>query len=99
MEQFDVTFVESGFMSEARARLREGGLDAALIDVTLPDGNGLDLVREINDGFACGQHALLTHRIAVVPGHTDIWPGLSNHGCHGRFSTPVDAFLPVHLPS
>jgi two-component system, OmpR family, catabolic regulation response regulator CreB len=34
------------------ARLREGGLDAALIDVTLPDGNGLDLVREINDGAA-----------------------------------------------
>ena len=51
-EQLDVTFVESGSMSEARERLREGGLDAALIDVTLPDGNGLDLVREINDGGA-----------------------------------------------
>jgi two-component system, OmpR family, catabolic regulation response regulator CreB len=50
-EQLDVTFVESGTMSEARARLKEGGLDAALIDVTLPDGNGLDLVREINDGL------------------------------------------------
>ena len=49
-ERLDLTFVESGSMSEARARLREGGLDAALIDVTLPDGNGLDLVREINDG-------------------------------------------------
>ena len=50
-EQLDVTFVESGSMFEARERLREGGLDAALIDVTLPDGNGLDLVREINDGL------------------------------------------------
>jgi two-component system catabolic regulation response regulator CreB len=50
-EHFDVTFVESGSMAEARERLREGGLDAALIDVTLPDGNGLDLVREINDGL------------------------------------------------
>ena len=49
-EQLDVAFVESGSLAEARARLREGGLDAALIDVTLPDGNGLDLVREINDG-------------------------------------------------
>ena len=54
-EQLDVTFVESGSMSEARERLREGGLDAALIDVTLPDGNGLDLVREINDG-GVGDH-------------------------------------------
>ena len=51
-EQFDVAFVESGSLAEARERLRQGGLDAALIDVTLPDGNGLDLVREINDGAA-----------------------------------------------
>ena len=50
-EHLDVTFVESGSMAEARERLQEGGLDAALIDVTLPDGNGLDLVREINDGL------------------------------------------------
>jgi CheY-like chemotaxis protein len=49
-EQLDVAFVEVGSASEARARLREGGLDAALIDVTLPDGNGLDLVGEINNG-------------------------------------------------
>jgi CheY-like chemotaxis protein len=48
-EQLDITFVESGSVAEARERLREGGLDAALIDVTLPDGNGLDLVREIKD--------------------------------------------------
>ena len=50
-EHLDVTFVESGSMAEAREQLQEGGLDAALIDVTLPDGNGLDLVREINDGL------------------------------------------------
>ena len=49
-EQLDVAFVEAGSAAEARARLREGGLDAALIDITLPDGNGLDLVAEINDG-------------------------------------------------
>jgi CheY-like chemotaxis protein len=49
-EQLNVSFVEVGSASEARARLREGGLDAALIDVTLPDGDGLDLVEQINDG-------------------------------------------------
>jgi CheY-like chemotaxis protein len=49
-ERLDVAFVEAGSLAEARTRLREGGLDAALIDVTLPDGNGLDLVREIGDG-------------------------------------------------
>ena len=54
-EQLDVAFVGAGSIAEARSRLREGGLDAALIDVTLPDGNGLDLVREINDG-GVGDH-------------------------------------------
>ena len=49
-DELDVAFVEASSLADARARLREGGLDAALIDVTLPDGNGLDLVREINDG-------------------------------------------------
>jgi CheY-like chemotaxis protein len=49
-EHLDVAFVEAGSLAEARVRLREGGLDAALIDVTMPDGNGLELVGEINDG-------------------------------------------------
>jgi two-component system response regulator DevR len=49
-ETLDVVFVEAGSLAEARARLREGGLDAALIDVRLPDGDGLDLVGEIDDG-------------------------------------------------
>jgi CheY-like chemotaxis protein len=50
-EQLDVTFVEAGTLAEARTRLREGGLDAALIDVTMPDGNGLELLGEIHDGW------------------------------------------------
>jgi CheY-like chemotaxis protein len=54
-ERLDVAFVEAGSAAEARARLREGGLDAALIDITLPDGNGLDLVEEIHDG-GLGNH-------------------------------------------
>ena len=49
-EQLDLAFVEAGTLAEARTRLREGGLDAALIDVTMPDGDGLDLVGEIKDG-------------------------------------------------
>jgi CheY-like chemotaxis protein len=49
-ERLEVAFVGAGSISEARALLREGGLDAALIDVQLPDGDGLDLVRELNDG-------------------------------------------------
>jgi two-component system, NarL family, response regulator DevR len=69
-EPLDVTFVEAGSLAEARVRLREGGLDAALIDVRLPDGDGLDLVRELNDG-AAGRiptlvlTAYLDHKVAA----------------------------------
>jgi CheY-like chemotaxis protein len=49
-EGLGVAFAEAGSLAEARSRLREGGLDAALIDVTMPDGNGLGLVGEIHDG-------------------------------------------------
>ena len=49
-EGLGVAFVEAGSLAEARSRLREGGLDAALIEVTMPDGNGLELVGEIHDG-------------------------------------------------
>ena len=49
-EGLGVAFVEAGSLAEARSRLREGGLDAALIDVRLPDGKGLGLVGEIHDG-------------------------------------------------
>ena len=46
----DVAFGGAGSVAEPRSRLKEGRLDAALIDVALPDGDGLDLVHEINDG-------------------------------------------------
>jgi CheY-like chemotaxis protein len=49
-EGLGVAFVEAGSLAEAHSRLREGVLDAALIDVTMPDGNGLGLVGEIHDG-------------------------------------------------
>jgi CheY-like chemotaxis protein len=49
-EGLGASFVEAGSLAEARSRLREGGLDAALIDVKLPGGKGLRLVGEIHDG-------------------------------------------------
>ena len=70
-ESLDVVFVEAGSLAEARERLREGGLDAALIDMRLPDGGGLDLVGEIHDGGVGSPiptlvlTAYLDHRVAA----------------------------------
>lgn len=38
---------EAGTLSEARAKLASGSYDVVLLDKTLPDGNGLDLISEI----------------------------------------------------
>ena len=70
-EFLDVALVEAGSLAEARERLREGGLDAALIDLRLPDGDGLDLVGEIHDGGVGSPiptlvlTAYLDHRVAA----------------------------------
>jgi CheY-like chemotaxis protein len=53
-EGLEVAFVVAGTLLQARSRLREGGLDAALIDLTMPDGDGLELVEEIHDGGVGG---------------------------------------------
>jgi CheY-like chemotaxis protein len=45
----DVVFAQADSLAEAHALLGEEALDAALIDVGLPDGNGLDLVRELEE--------------------------------------------------
>jgi len=49
-DSLEGTFVEADSLAEARAILREVGLHAALIDVKPPDGGGLDLVHELNNG-------------------------------------------------
>jgi CheY-like chemotaxis protein len=49
----DVAFAQADSLAEAHAMLKEEyALDAALIDVGLPDGDGLDLVRELEEDGA-----------------------------------------------
>ena len=51
--ELNVAFAQADSLAEAHALLQaEDALDAALIDIGLPDGDGLDLVRELerNDG-------------------------------------------------
>jgi CheY-like chemotaxis protein len=46
--ELNVTFAQADSLAEAHTLLQqEDGLDAALIDIGLPDGDGLDLVREL----------------------------------------------------
>ena len=44
----EIEVVSVGSLAEARERLAEGGLDAALVDLGLPDGDGVRLIREMS---------------------------------------------------
>jgi CheY-like chemotaxis protein len=58
--ELDVAFAQADSIAGAHALLQEeDGLDAALVDVGLPDGDGLDLVREL-EGDGLGIPALPT---------------------------------------
>jgi two-component system, OmpR family, KDP operon response regulator KdpE len=45
----EVDLVEAATMADARSMLAGGSFDAVLVDVRLPDGNGLDLIGEIRE--------------------------------------------------
>ncbi|WP_456341949.1 sigma-54-dependent transcriptional regulator [Thermovibrio sp.] len=47
LEDFGYEVEEAGSLKEARERLNEGEFDLALVDLRLPDGSGMELVREI----------------------------------------------------
>jgi len=82
-ERLDVAFVEAGSLAEARAQLRQGGLDAALIDVTMPDGNELDLVEEIHNG---GPGARIPTLVLTASLDTSVAGRAMEAGAMGAFS-------------
>jgi len=47
LEDFGYEVEEAGSLEEAREKLKGGNFDLALIDLRLPDGSGMELVREI----------------------------------------------------
>ena len=89
-ERLGVGFVGAGSLAEARARLLEGGLDAALIDVGLPDGDGLDLVQEINDG-AASPGAPIPTLVLTANLETSVAARAMEAGARGALSKVVSA--------
>jgi DNA-binding NarL/FixJ family response regulator len=44
----EIEVLTAGSLAEARERLVEGGIDAALVDLGLPDGEGVSLIQEMS---------------------------------------------------
>ena len=99
----DAEVVDAGSLAAARRRLREDDVDLVLLDMNLPDGNGLSLARELADGGMPGgrpRPVVVAVTASVLP--QDRAAALAA-GCDGFLDKPYAAadlvrVVAEHLP-
>ena len=52
---------QAGSVAEGRERLAEGGIDAAIVDIPLPDGGAPELVRDLHEANPSIPVLVMTH--------------------------------------
>jgi CheY-like chemotaxis protein len=88
--EVDIVFAQADSLAEARTLLgQEDGLDAALVDVGLPDGDGLDLVREL-EGEG-GRFATLPTLVITANPEDSVITRAREMGARGVLSKMVSA--------
>jgi CheY-like chemotaxis protein len=100
----DAEVLDAGSLAAARQRLRDDDVDLVLLDMNLPDGNGLTLARELAvDGPVAGRR-----RPAVVAVTASVLPenraAAIAAGCDGFLDKPyaaadLVAVVADHLPT
>jgi len=100
----DAEVLDAGSLAAARRRLRDEDVDLVLLDMNLPDGNGLTLAREL----AAGGPAAGRGRPAVVAVTASVLPqdraAAIAAGCDGFLDKPyaaadLVAVVSAHLPA
>ena len=99
----DAEVLDAGSLAAARQRLRDDDVDLVLLDMNLPDGNGLTLARELAaDGPPAGRQrpAVVAVTASVLP--QDRAAALAA-GCDGFLDKPyaaadLVAVVADHLP-
>jgi CheY-like chemotaxis protein len=100
----DATVLDAGSLAAARERLDAQDVDLVLLDMNLPDGNGLALARELSSGrVPAGRHrpAVVAVTASVLP--TDRTAAIEA-GCDGFLDKPyaaadLVAVVASHLPA
>ena len=99
----DAEVLDAGSLAAARERLHEGNVDLVLLDMNLPDGNGLTLAREL----AAQGSVADRQRPAVVAVTASVLPqdraAAIAAGCDGFLDKPyaaadLVAVVATHLP-
>jgi len=86
LEREGYTVIDAGTLAEARARISERLPDLVLLDLRLPDGDGLELCRELKTEDA-------TARVPVVAATASVMPAIvtaaKDAGCDGFLAKPI----------
>ncbi len=77
--------VEAGTLAEARRLVNRDRFDLVLLDVRLPDGNGLDLAREIDLRDAADRPKIVILSASVMP---DQEAAATEAGCDAFLAKP-----------
>lgn len=79
--------VAAGSLAEAHQRLAESQPDLVLLDIQLPDGDGLSLVRQLRAGQAAGGVPVVAVTAYAMPGDRE---RALAAGCAGYLTKPLD---------
>ncbi|WP_457681148.1 sigma-54-dependent transcriptional regulator [Thermovibrio sp.] len=60
LEEFGYEVDEAGSLKEAREKVKESGYDLILVDLRLPDGSGMEVVREVKREFPETEVVIIT---------------------------------------
>lgn len=79
----EATLIEATDLAQARSALASGPVDVVILDVRLPDGNGLDLARELRQRPPAERPSVVVLSASVLPGERS-----------AAIEAGADAFLP-----
>jgi CheY-like chemotaxis protein len=85
------TLLEASTLAEARSVLTGGRVDLAVLDVRVPDGNGLDLARELAEQSDGQRPAIVVVSASVLPSERQ---AATDAGCDVFMGKP---FRPAEL--
>ncbi len=85
------TILEASTLAEARSLLAGGRVDLAVLDVRVPDGNGLDLARELAEQADGHRPAIVIVSASVLPSERQ---AATDAGCDVFMGKP---FRPAEL--
>lgn len=86
-----IELTEATTVAAGREAIRAGAVDVVVLDVRLPDGNGLELAREIDAGSSGSRPKILVMSASVLPSDRALALAAGTDGFLGK------PFLPREL--